>query len=332
MRQIVIEPHIRNMANGYLKILRKKGEGRYQTPEERLADFENYLRNNQNLPDYANYVKEIVLRYPIIIRLQPETYEWFHKRYFEPLTRNVDLSRSIKYGATTKKFYEWISDRMRYDDVRSSWLLPFLKKLNIKTCCYCNAQYAVTFIEGTDTMASYDLDHFFPQSKYPYLSTSFFNLVPSCGCCNRHKSNHDDFHYPLYVSRYKHLLQFNLKPESIIKYWLAGDSEKLEIAFSDGKDAPAGYSREYNRVFHISELYTAYVDEVEEMLWKSRVYNAAYREQLKQAFNKLFANDPIRFSRLFFGFYSRESDILMRPLSKMKQDIAKQIDFWDSAL
>ena len=65
---------------------------------------------------------------------------------------------------------------MRYDDVRSFGLLPFMKQLNIKTCCYCNAQYATTFINGNDSLASYDLDHYYPQSKYPYLSTSFLIL------------------------------------------------------------------------------------------------------------------------------------------------------------
>lgn len=97
------------------------------------------------------------------------------------MTHNLDLSKQIQYGANTKKFYEWVSDRMRYDDVRSSWLLPFMKQLNIKTCCYCNAQYATTFINGDDSMASYDLDHYYPQSKYPYLSTSFLILYQVVG-------------------------------------------------------------------------------------------------------------------------------------------------------
>lgn len=325
MKQIVIQKHIRNIAKDYLKVLRKKGIGRYQTPEDRLLDFERELRNKKRLSDYANYIKEIKRLYPIIICLQPECYDWFHKRYFESLTQNIDLSKLIKYGATTKKFYEWVSDRMRYGNVRSSWLLPFMKQLNIKTCCYCNAQYATTFIKGTNSMASYDLDHCYPQSKYPYLSTSFFNLVPSCGCCNRHKSNHDDFHYPLYVSKHRHLLRFNIKPESIIRYWLTANAEVIEFDFTDGNDAPAGFANDYNKVFHIRKLYTAHTDEIEEVLWKSKIYNDSYRKQLKQSFSKLFAREPAKFSRFYYGFYSKESDILMRPLSKMKQDIAKQI-------
>ncbi|WP_418405907.1 HNH endonuclease domain-containing protein [Alistipes putredinis] len=324
MKQIVIQKHIRSIAKDYLKVLRQKGATRYQTPEDRLLDFEKKLRK-KHLPDYADYIKAIRRHYPIIIRLQPECYEWFHKRYFESLTHNLDLSKKIKYGATTKKFYEWVSDRMRYDDVRSSWLLPFMKQLNIKTCCYCNAQYATTFINEKDFMASYDLDHCYPQSKYPYLSTSFFNLIPSCGCCNRHKSDRDDFHFPLYVNQHKHLLQFNIELNSMIQYWLTADQEILRIDIVDGKDAPLGFANEYDKVFHIRKLYTAYVDEAEELLWKARIYNDSYREQLRQSFDKLFAHEPAKFSRFYYCFYTEESDILKRPLSKMKQDIAKQI-------
>ena len=327
MKQIVIEPYIKTMAKDYLKELRRTRSGRYQTPEKRLEIFATEL-NNQNLLNYVDYVKKIRKLYPIIIRLQPEYYDRFHMRYFDALTQVIDLSRRITVGGATMKFYEWVSNRMRYDDVRTTWLLPFMKKLNIKTCCYCNAQYATTFVDGDNGMASYDLDHYYPQSKYPYLSTSFFNLVPSCGCCNKHKSNHAIFHYPLYVNKYKHLLQFNLRPESIIRYWLSADANELEIELKDGVDANTGFAHEYDEIFHIRELYTSHTDEVEEILWKSRIYNDAYREQLKKSFRELFAYEPDKFLRLYFGFYVNESDILKRPLSKMKQDIAKQIKFF----
>ena len=51
MKQIVIEQHIRNIAKAYCNVLRRKGVGRYQTPEKRLIDFENYLRNVLLLPN-----------------------------------------------------------------------------------------------------------------------------------------------------------------------------------------------------------------------------------------------------------------------------------------
>lgn len=325
MKHIVIERHIRNLAKDYLKVLCAKGYGRHETPLDKLRKFEYELRKKLHMSDYVDYVKEIQRLYPIIIRLQPECYEWFHKRYFESLTNKIDLSKIIKIKKTSKKFYEWVSDRMRYNDVRSSWLLPFIKQLNIKTCCYCNAQYATTVISGTNSIASYDLDHYYPQSKYPYLSTSFFNLIPSCGYCNRHKSNQTTLEYPLYVNRHKQMLRFEINRSDIIKYWLTANSEMIHIDLVDGKDAPFGFAKEYDNVFHIQRIYTAHIDEVEEILWKSRIYSDSYVNQLMETFGKLFAHEPEKFWRFYYGFYIKESDILIRPLSKMKQDIAKQV-------
>ena len=90
MRQIVIEQYIRDIAKDYLVALRIKGYGQYKTPEERLSDFESKLRDDHHLLDYADYIKEIRRLYPIIIRLQPNYYEWFHKRYFESLTNKIN--------------------------------------------------------------------------------------------------------------------------------------------------------------------------------------------------------------------------------------------------
>ena len=131
MKQIIIDPYIKTMAKSYLEVLRSSKCGKYQTPEKRLEIFATEL-NNQNLLNYVDYVKKIRKLYPIIIRLQPEYYDRFHMRYFDALTQVIDLSRRITVGGATMKFYEWVSNRMRYDDVRTTWLLPFMKKLNIK--------------------------------------------------------------------------------------------------------------------------------------------------------------------------------------------------------
>lgn len=97
MKQIVIEQHIRNIAKAYCNVLRRKGVGRYQTPEKRLIDFENYLRNVLLLPNYADYIKQIRCLYSIVIRLQPEYYERFHRRYFEEMTHNCKHSKKCTF-------------------------------------------------------------------------------------------------------------------------------------------------------------------------------------------------------------------------------------------
>ena len=61
------------------------------------------------------------------------------------------------------------------------WLM---EQLNVRTCPYCNRNYT-TFT--TTKSIRPDFDHYYPQSKFPYLSLSIFNLIPACTYCNRKK-------------------------------------------------------------------------------------------------------------------------------------------------
>jgi 5-methylcytosine-specific restriction endonuclease McrA len=52
--------------------------------------------------------------------------------------------------------------------------------LGITVCPYCNRN----FIFNSTKKRTSHFDHFFPESKYPFLAMSFYNLVPSCSTCN----------------------------------------------------------------------------------------------------------------------------------------------------
>lgn len=58
-------------------------------------------------------------------------------------------------------------------------------QLGVKVCPYCNRMYATTLYGKRRTRP--DFDHFYPQSRYPYLTVSLFNLIPSCNVCNKAK-------------------------------------------------------------------------------------------------------------------------------------------------
>ena len=61
-------------------------------------------------------------------------------------------------------------------------------QLSVKVCPYCNRMYTTT-LYGKKRVRP-DFDHFYPQSRYPYLAVSLFNLIPSCNVCNRAKSDY----------------------------------------------------------------------------------------------------------------------------------------------
>ena len=52
-------------------------------------------------------------------------------------------------------------------------------------CPYCNRSYISS--RGEEVSGA-QLDHFFPKSAYPIFALCLYNLVPSCGDCNRVKS------------------------------------------------------------------------------------------------------------------------------------------------
>ena len=65
------------------------------------------------------------------------------------------------------------------------------KALDVGICPYCNRQYIYTVQkQGEDSLlATAQLDHFFPKDKYPLISFSFYNLIPSCYSCNHTKGD-----------------------------------------------------------------------------------------------------------------------------------------------
>ncbi len=62
----------------------------------------------------------------------------------------------------------------------------------------------------------------------------------------------------------------------------------------------------------------------EELIWKSRAYNDTFMESYREAFDRLNIKD-YHFKRFILGNFDRAEDIHKRPLSKMTQDIARQL-------
>lgn len=102
------------------------------------------------------------------------------------------FSNQIDYErATLTPFGNIVKEVFNYELYRSKPECPNnCVQFNIIYCPYCNDQ-PVSVIRILDNataiekrMALHQLDHFYPQSRYPFLSLSFFNLIPGCAVCN----------------------------------------------------------------------------------------------------------------------------------------------------
>lgn len=335
MKRIVLTSVIEGYADDYLKdlrALRKK-------PEDQLV----WLRDQFQF-EYYDYVNVIIQNYRSVITATPDEMKTNIANLFNVLTGRVDLSSPHTLevqkddgttGHETKKFYQWVTYALGYDDVQEMVFPKYIKKMGIKSCVYCNAQYAVAAKKGSTDRgkafrSTYTIDHYLPKSDFPYLATSFFNLYPACSTCNQMKSKKDPL-FELYVKPTDPVVQrnpfvFRLDKHSFVKYSMTGRSEDLEVKFETQNGLPVGAvdADAYENYFHVEKLYANYCDTVEEVIWKYRMYNKAGLQALMDGFADVLPHKS-DWNRFVLGNYDQEKDMLKRPLAKLVQDIAKQL-------
>ena len=336
MKRIVLTPVVEGYAEEFLRDL----SALTVNPQDRLCDLENQLPS-----PYSDYVRTINRNYGFIVTAKPDEMDVNHgavDALFTTRLNDRDMAVEIpvywrqddgSYKAVKKKFYQLVTDALCYDDVQEKIFPKYVKKLGIKSCVYCNAQYAISAKRGkTDAgyryRATFTIDHYWPKSKYPYLATSFFNLYPACATCNQTKSTRDPI-FELYVKptdpvEERNPFEFKLDKASFVKYSMSGDADDLEIKFGTRTGIPAHRATEYENYFHVEKLYGNLKDTVEEVIWKYRVYNKAGRQALKDSYGHLLPHES-DWNRFMLGNYDREEDIHKRTLAKLVQDVAKQL-------
>lgn len=318
MKRIYISTDIQNLAEQYRDNLFSDRRRNFRYPIYLLEELYQQIK----IKKYKDYVKNIIEYFDEILVLHPDKFEYYKNQYFSLSDREL-ASKRWKPRAD-KSFADAIVEAMRYDDVRKYEIPSYVKKLEIKSCVYCNAQYTATVHKDNDMIVgAYQIDHFKPKSLYPFLCISFFNLQPCCANCNLWKSDMP-IEFNLYTTNASEIDPFNflLTKKSIINYMLYQDATKLNIQLNSSNN---NLLTNHNTRFHTQELYVNFNDDAEELLWKCKIYNNTYKELLLHQFVKLFPNKKQDIHRFLFGFYDKVADIHKRPLTKMKQDIYKQL-------
>ncbi|WP_173474538.1 hypothetical protein [Fibrobacter succinogenes] len=262
----------------------------------------------------------------------PNDYFYKHRALF--LTK-ADLEESPwNDPKDMTQFNDAIVDALRYDYVRNSpnGFVSYFDDLKINACVYCNASYIVNTnvqcltTKGKtclDDMGRYELDHYLPKSEYPFLCVSFYNLQPSCPFCNRWKSIKDSEFY-LYTDDSNDLDPFKFDFDKKVITSLSVDKSKMARNIHLNSQNTQ-LKINHNNVFHIDDLYKAFDDVLEELLWYKNAQTKGYLKNIKATYRKFLSNDQI--VRLLYRFYANE-DIHKRPLSKMRLDLAKKLKLY----
>ena len=253
-----------------------------------IYNVDNHLLPNV-LDEYKAYVEEIAKDYDNaedetmnLLVLQPQHFHNYINKYEGVLFQHVELDKELVYhkqiggkrpGPKKKKFWELIVDAMHYEKIVRPIMIPIIEAMGIRTCVYCNMQYALTI---DHSKGLYELDHRFPKSKYPYLCTTFYNLQPCCPTCN-HGKNTATADFGLYTTDSNELHPFHLlakphlylrerrfNPQYINIHLIPSDVHNLtncQLAKTHEKD------------FMIDSTYAAVKDVAEETIWRCKAYD-----------------------------------------------------------
>lgn len=220
-----------------------------------------------------------------------------------------------------------ILEAFGFTKYRDNVLVEMAKRLNVKTCPYCNMQYTLYANESrarsVRKLARFQFDHFFDKSRYPMLSMSFYNLIPSCGLCNQGKSAGKlSLNYHPYYSDICQLFHFELK-DPLGPYTAARINDEVEVDLVPEAGVNETDFKTYEKMFHLKALYGRHGDMVQEMYDKA--YEAPY--YLNPAnFSFLKGTSAEYIKRLWMGNYTETKDIEKRPMAKFMQDIWAQAE------
>lgn len=291
-----------------------------------LLQLKSDLFQYQGTHMYDGYIDEIRADYPGILTAEPEQLSLFAAKYTPMLTKN-QLKAKVAYGVyatgqkagqqRSKKFYELIIDKMGYKFAREI-LVPIVSDLGIKSCVYCNAQYAIGTKSGKGL---YELDHLFPESLYPALCVSFYNLQPCCASCNNSKRD-KSLNYLMYTTD-----RTKLEPVHLLVNWKRYNpvhsykSLSIDLIPNSVRDIPL--KRKFEEYFSIHGVYEMHRDIAEEAIWKLKCYDRRYVEMFKRRYGPVFSRDALY--RFILGVRADKENVFARPLSKLIHDLKEDM-------
>ncbi len=238
-------------------------------------------------------------------------------------TNNISKYIKIWNYCYSKKEKKEIEEAFDYAGHRKKPdFMEHFKKLNIKSCPFCNNNYIYFYEEGAkkfNTLAT--LEHYYPKSKYPHLSLSFYNLIPSCNTCNS-KFKGNETHEGKILHPY--FEDFNDKAKFSISVGSLPVNKTIELEVNlKSNDERCNTSIER---FQLDKIYKQHNDIAKEIWNKAQVYNESQIEELYNSFYEKLGYSKEDVENMIFCNYLHKDDIHKRNHSKLTQDILKQFD------
>lgn len=273
-------------------------------------------RNDALLREIEGSVHDILLLSPDKLEEWADKIDNDYPNVFAQQTTNGKKSKSTKFGEQVLKAFN-------YDYYRKNRLVKLAKMLNVKSCPYCNMHYTLYAEEGgkkVEPLAKLQFDHFYSKTKYPMLSMSLYNLIPSCAICNQGKSEKKlSLLFHPYNPHISNQFKFELGNPIGLR---VGEKIKDEVEINIVPTTPNQAAlNDFIDTFHLKALYQRHGDIAQETFDKA--YEYPYYSN-PHNFNWLSDSSSEYIQRLWMGTYTKENEIEKRPMTKFIQDLWEQ--------
>jgi hypothetical protein len=240
-------------------------------------------------------------------------------------------------------------DYTRYNaDISSVIRKYFREKEFVKFCPYCNTKPAYRIVNaGGEVVDSYELDHFYDKARYPLLSYSLFNLVPSDHTCNVTNKGGtqftDEYHVNPHLSGYADSIKFipiGLNPSYEVN--------RIELSISEAQGSVLYKKINGNNLptleqgvlgnLNVFKIRSKHLDETHRArtILKTLDTNNSYRKHLKKYLRKL---NGLNIKESYKKWYEMELNVCFNPsdfndkaYSKLYRDIHDHYYFMNTTL
>lgn len=308
--------------------------------KRQLKEFkDSYVASNKSVREYLEYiwsfsVEEIltmdITRMREVVKkvndLLPST--CFYRQ------RNPKGS-SLEFKNVNEQLAD-IFDYIEFSKEKSSWCLGRLAlelQKEIRICPYCNAEtvYAYKVSKGKRTgytIRKSSFDHYFPQTRYPFLSVSLYNLVPACTRCNSGFKGESFKDLCLMLHPYAdgesfhEGMKFRVLFRTLKGFGRCAAEDIDQVLLTERKDTERCKGGViWEEIFRLGETYSAvYKESVADILVKFLQYPKSYIDMLAASLCRIGVPSA-RLERLVYGSTLNADDINKNRLSKVTIDM-----------
>lgn len=228
--------------------------------------------------------------------------------------------------------YRKLLSKIFYYDNYDRWnAYQLAEQLGVNICPYCNRIPTYTIGKSSKKGTRPQFDHFFDKARYPYLSLSIYNLVPSCSICNSSYKHSKEFniddHFHPYIKGFDcENIKFTLEVDKIEDILSVVDNSfKIPIYKIGFKCAPWKSLPKNIDDLGLKELYNYDKSYTDEIIKKSFIYNKDYIDCLYKEWEGSLFGSKEEIKNLVMGNFLNIDDINKRPLGKLTKDITEEL-------